>query len=956
MAYSMGGSGSATEALKLPPQSLEAEQSVLGGLMLDNQRWDQVADRISPDDFYRKEHRLIFRAVASLCDASGPADVVTVSEWLEKNGELEAAGGLSYLGQLANNTPSAANIVAYADIVRERAILRNLIRVANNIGNSAYNPEGRNAAELLDYAEKHILDISEQGIHRRGGFLPLKMLLTKAVDRIDQLFRSESPITGVPTGFSDLDAMTSGLQAGDLVIVAGRPSMGKCLVHDSELVMDDGSVVTIGEIFRNHRGRRVGTLLKNQQIARALPSDYVDDSIKPVFEVTTGLGRRIQTTLTHPFLTASGWRPLHELRPDDRIAVPRRLPVFGDETLRECEVKLLAYLMGDGDLTGNTVHFTNSNLQITEEFRQAVDAFGGLSPTLAERRDGIAPSRSVASDRATIATRRKTVAERSECAPAQRPAPVRTMVVSINASPAALACWRQGESVPAGDTFSQFCEISGAQPVRPVPDGIPAVRKNASNALMRWLEDLGVMGRNASEMTLPAVVFRLTAHQQAMFLSRLFATDGWATVPASGQAQIGYRTTSEKLARQLQHLLLRFGVIASLRLHSVRGRDSRCPTWQIDITHAESIRVFARDIGIYGKEEAVAAVVNAAGKCRRQVNAELLPVEVWDRIASAKAELSWPELARRAGVPDSALRGSRHPLSRRQLARVALALGNQELLALAQSDVYWDRIVSIVPAGAKQVYDLTIPDTHNFIANDVCVHNTSLAMNIAENAAVGQKLPVAVFSMEMPGEQLAMRMMSSLGRINAHKVRTGKLDDDDWPRLTSAIGLLADAPMFIDDTPALTPLELRSRARRLKREHGLGLIVVDYLQLMQSPENGENRATEISGITRSLKSLAKELNVPLIAMSQLNRSLEQRPNKRPVMSDLRESGAIEQDADVIFFIYRDEVYNEDSQDKGTAEIIIGKQRNGPTGKVRLTFLGEYTRFENYASGGYDERF
>ena len=460
LAYSIGNSGSASEALRLPPQSLEAEQSVLGGLMLDNHRWEQIADRVASDDFYRKEHRLIFRAVATLCDASSPADVVTVSEWLEKNGELEAAGGLSYLGQLANNTPSAANIVAYADIVRERAILRSLIRAANTIGDSAFNPEGRNAAELLDYAEKHILDISEHGVHRRGGFLPLKALLTKAVDRIDQLFRSDSPITGVPTGFSDLDAMTSGLQAGDLVIVAGRPSMGK----------------------------------------------------------------------------------------------------------------------------------------------------------------------------------------------------------------------------------------------------------------------------------------------------------------------------------------------------------------------------------------------------------------------------------------------------------------------------------------------------------------TSLAMNIAENASVGQKLPVAVFSMEMPGEQLAMRMMSSLGRINAHKVRTGKLDDDDWPRLTSAIGLLADAPMFIDDTPALTPLELRSRARRLKREHGLGLIVVDYLQLMQSPESGENRATEISAITRSLKSLAKELNVPLIAMSQLNRSLEQRPNKRPVMSDLRESGAIEQDADVIFFIYRDEVYNEDSQDKGTAEIIIGKQRNGPTGKVRLTFLGEYTRFENYASAGYEDQF
>ena len=445
----------AAETLKVPPQSVEAEQSVLGGLMLDGQAWDRIADKITSDDFYRKEHRLIFSAIGALIEAGSPADVVTVSEWLEKNNELQNTGGLSYLASLANNTPSAANIGAYANIVRERAILRNLIHTATRIAGSAYSPEGRNAADILDFAERSIFDISEQGAHRRGGFAPIKTLLTKAVDRIDALFRSESAITGVPTGFKDLDDMTSGLQAGDLVIVAGRPSMGK----------------------------------------------------------------------------------------------------------------------------------------------------------------------------------------------------------------------------------------------------------------------------------------------------------------------------------------------------------------------------------------------------------------------------------------------------------------------------------------------------------------TSLAMNIAESAALGSKLPVAIFSMEMPGEQLAMRMMASLGRINAHKVRTGKLEDDDWPRLTHAIGLLAEAPMFIDDTPALTPLELRTRARRLKREHGLGLIVVDYLQLMEAPESGENRATEISGITRSLKGLAKELGVPVVALSQLNRSLEQRPNKRPVMSDLRESGAIEQDADVIFFIYRDEVYNEDSQDKGTAEIIIGKQRNGPTGKVKLTFLGEYTRFENYTNTG-----
>ena len=207
--------------------------------------------------------------------------------------------------------------------------------------------------------------------------------------------------------------------------------------------------------------------------------------------------------------------------------------------------------------------------------------------------------------------------------------------------------------------------------------------------------------------------------------------------------------------------------------------------------------------------------------------------------------------------------------------------------------------------------------------------------------------------MEMSGDSLAMRLMSSLGRIDQHKVRTGKLDDEDWPRMTSAVSMLSEAPLFIDDTPALSPAELRARARRLTREHGqLGLIVVDYLQLMQVPGTKENRTQEVSEISRNLKALAKELNVPILALSQLNRSLEQRGDKRPVMSDLRESGSLEQDADMIMFIYRDEVYNENTTDKGIAEIIIGKQRNGPIGKVRLTFLGRYTRFENFTNNDF----
>ncbi len=447
------------EQLRVPPHSLQAEQSVIGGLMLDNSTWDQVADRVSAEDFYRREHQLIFSVIGALADEQKPFDVVTLAEELERREQLEDVGGLPYLAALAEDTPSAANIRAYADIVREHSVTRQLIRVGTEIAESGFRPEGRKVAQLLDEAENKVFQIAEQR-HKEGeGFQSIKSLLVKTVDRIDELYGKDDPITGLSTGFDDFDKMTSGLQPADLIIVAGRPSMGK----------------------------------------------------------------------------------------------------------------------------------------------------------------------------------------------------------------------------------------------------------------------------------------------------------------------------------------------------------------------------------------------------------------------------------------------------------------------------------------------------------------TTFAMNMAENVAIKSGLPVAVFSMEMPGEALTMRMISSLGRIDGYRIRTGQLEDDEWPRLTSTVNILSQAQLFIDDTAALSPTDLRARARRLMREQGqLGLIVIDYLQLMQVPGGGENRTNEISIISRSLKALAKELNVPVIALSQLNRSLEQRPNKRPIMSDLRESGAIEQDADLVVFIYRDEVYNPESEQKGMAEIIIGKQRNGPIGTVHLTFLGQFTKFENYINPVYGD--
>ena len=443
--------------LKLQPQSIEAERSVIGALLISSDSWDGVAEVVAAADFYRPEHRAIFRQIALLVDRGEPVDVVTVSDRLLATGELDAAGGHTYLAELAEQTPTASNVRAYAKAVRERSVLRQLINAAQDIASAGFNPEGRSSEELVDEAERLIMQISESG-QKAGGPQGMEGLLKGAIDRIEELYNTGGDITGLTTGFIDLDRMTSGLQPSDLVIVAGRPSMGK----------------------------------------------------------------------------------------------------------------------------------------------------------------------------------------------------------------------------------------------------------------------------------------------------------------------------------------------------------------------------------------------------------------------------------------------------------------------------------------------------------------TSFAMNLVENAALASDRPLMVFSMEMPAEQLVIRMLSSLGRIDQSRVRTGKLEQDDWPKLASATEKLKGTQVFIDDTPALTPTELRSRVRKLVREQGdLGMIMVDYLQLMRVAGSGEGRTAEISEISRSLKAIAKEFKCPVVALSQLNRSLEQRPNKRPVNSDLRESGAIEQDADVIMFIYRDEVYNEDSLDKGVAEIIIGKQRNGPIGSCRLSFQGQFTRFENLARGDYE---
>jgi replicative DNA helicase len=812
MAKNFAGDPSRDQMLERPlPHSADAERAILGAIILDNALVNQSIELLRPDDFYVRAHYHIFRAMISMSERGAEINPILLGEELRREGVLEQVGGITFISELTYGLPHFTNVAAYAKVVKDKSLMRQLVKVANKITSEALEEEDE-AQIILDHAEQMIFALADE--RTRQGFAHVKPVADAILEKIQEMGGRGSVLTGLTTGFTEMDAMTSGLQPSDLIIVAARPSMGKCLAAESEILLADGNVSTIEEIYRE-RNARLLTLGDDFKFRETAPSAFVDDGLKPVFRVTTRLGRSIETTLSHPFLTLDGWQQLFRLKAGDRVAVPRALGVFGVGEMRECEVKLLAYLIGDGGLTSTSPIFTVGKPALREDFESAVAEFGG------------------------VATRAANSADR---------------------------------------TFSLRVRKSKTHPGR-------------TNPLTAWLRGLGVYGCGSRAKFVPAQVFKLRRELVALFLNRLFATDGWASALASGQSQLGFASASERLARQVQHLLLRFGVVASLKRRSVKYRDGRRTAWQLDITDRLSIETFISEIGIHGKESALSAVRLALSRRKYQTNRDLIPVDVWRRLADAKGAESWASLARRAGLKsDTNIHVGRRALSRNRLLSLAGALDSEELSRLATSEVYWDEIVSIEPAGTKQVYDLTIPDTHNFVANDICVHNTSFCLTLAQNAALQSGAVVGVFSLEMSKESLVMRMLCSEGHVDAHRFRNGFLSREEWGRMAGALGRLAETKIYIDDTPGISVLEMRAKARRLAAEQKrLDLIIVDYLQLMSgSSRRVESRQQEVSQISRELKGLAKELNVPLVALSQLSRAPEARTDHRPQLADLRE--------------------------------------------------------------------
>jgi replicative DNA helicase len=876
---------------RLPPQNIEAEEAILGGIMLDPEAISRVSDRLVPEAFYISAHKDIYQAALRLNTQARPTDLLAIAAWLADHDKLERIGGRSKLAALIDRTVSAVNIDALAVLVMEKYLRRQLIKAGNELIQLGYQTETELTA-VLDQAEQKVFGITQE--RTQQGLVHISETLINTFQDIETRHEGIA-LPGIPCGFYDLDAMTSGFQRSDLIIVAGRPAMGKCLQESSEIVLHDGSISTIKEIYHRRQAQLL-TLRNDWRFQFTQPSAFVDDGIKPVFRVTTRLGRHVESTITHPYLTINGWRKLEELQVGDKIAVPRKIDVFGKEPIRESEVKLLAYLIGDGCLTKSAPSFTNSNPLLQADFSEAVANFPGLKVRYLDSQGTRTPSLYVTGDLEFIATHRAIFAQNLKAAMQSQSLAANQIANAIGVSPSSLCMWMQGVCVPQQSKFQKLCQVLQIEPEKLTPHGQAAISRSSKNPLTIWLEELGLWGKDAHAKIIPQVVFKLPKQQLALFLNRLFATDGWATLLTSGQAQLGYSTVSEKLARQVQHLLLRFGIIAALKKRSVKYNDSPRQAWQLDITDAPSIKTFVSQIGIFGKEEALEKVETALALRQYQTNRDLIPHKIWEDIAAAKGSEPWAVLARRAGIKSyTNIHVGKRALSRERLWTLATALENLPLQQLADSDVYWDEIVSIEPIGYQQVYDLTIPETHNFVANDICVHNTSFCLNLAHNIAAANKLAVAIFSLEMSQEQLVQRLLASESGIESGYLRTGRIAQNQWEPLSRAIGNLSEMPIFIDDTPNVSVTEMRSKARRLQAEQGeLGLILIDYLQLMEG--GGDNRVQELSRITRSLKGLSRELHVPVIALSQLSRGVESRTNKRPMLSDLRESGCLTGDS------------------------------------------------------------
>jgi replicative DNA helicase len=800
-----------------PPHSLEAEQSVLGGILLsDRAMYGLVIEEgLKPEDFYRERHRLIYEAMLALYRESEPIDVLTVSEHLRSTGKLEETGGKGAVDELTGGVPGLGGIRRYAQIVREHALMRRLLSTTYEIQASVLNHAAA-PRELVEQAERAMLEVAHDD--RKKDFRTIDEILDDELKKMERLSREHTSLTGTPSGFRDLDEITGGFQPGNLIIIAARPSMGKCCGGSIQIYDPiDGTRRRLDEVVRLHEsGEEVWVVAvgPDLRLRRARVSATYRNGVRPLFRVSTRLGRHTDLTANHPLLTLDGWKRVDELEPGSRIGVPRNLPRPDQPQLMpDHEIVLLAGLIADGSLTQRTPRFTYAEgSAVGHEMRLAANEIGAR----------------------WHATRKSTP----------------------NPNFDAHMC---GDRSPNGNPVKELCRRHG------------------------------IWGKRSDDKFIPDAIFGLGDRQIARFLGILYACDGhiYAT---DRLRQVGYSTISERLARDVQHLLLRLGIVSCIRvLKREVYEGTNTVAREVRITGQAGIERFCNLVDVCGKAPQASRALAGLKAVGNGTNVDTLPVGVWDRVLAVKGDRPWSEVSRAAGHPSNHnwhvhTRG----LSRPQLQKLADWSGDDELGDLATSDLWWDEILSIEPIGEEETFDLTVPVHHNFVADDLIVHNSALVTNMAENASIDHGKPVALFSLEMSESELAQRFVASQARIKGDELRKGRVADAKWPKILEASGRLAAAPLYVDDSSDVGILEIRAKARRLHQQAPLGMIIVDYLQLLRPDGRVESRVEQVGQMSRGLKILARELNVPVIALSQLSRAVESRTDKRPILSDLRE--------------------------------------------------------------------
>lgn len=846
------------------PFSQEAEEAVLGAVLLDPNSFLNVASFLNPDDFFLKRHEYVWLALSRLQERNDPMDYITVSQELRDMTVLDEIGGQAFLTYLVNNTPSSVHAEVYGRLVERASIRRNMLIATDEIRKLALDEE-MPIDKVISEAEQALFTVSDSQVKRE--FVPMWQAVSEYYDEMEKLLAAGAGMIGVPTGFKALDGLLGGFQKSDLIVFAGRPGMGKCVTGDTLIATSKG-MIPIKQLKPSGQGTLddEGGVFYPLEIGVQTPdgikktSHFYDSGIKPTLKITTRAGYSLAGTHHHPVmvLSSSGekiWKKLDELEVGDYIAVQRHAPVWGNCS----KLSEFSYNYNDNLRSTKVPNFADSLDPKLSYIFGLLIGDGGL-------------------------TRKRNVSLSS----------ADQEIINI---------------------FHKWADDMGLN-----------ARYNAgydyritSMVLFAWLENLDVTGY-AHEKKVPSAILNSSQECVKSFLQGLFDTDGHAE---SKRGYLQYVSSSFELANQVHILLLQFGIVSKLTFKPNKKRGA----WSIRIT-GDNARKFYSNIGF--KLD------------RKQSRSKLLP-----EISNVNLDVVpyLPNVEVPYGYKDKYARyfnGSRKPS---YTTLKTISDFQPAVSSLLEPKFYWDEIHKIEDNGLQHCYDLTVPDGHAFVANGIVSHNTSFLLTVALNIArMGAR--VALFTMEMGVEQMVQRLISMETGIRMQQLRTADLSAREHSRFTEAVGRISHLPIFIDDTPGITPIEMRTKCRRLQHEYGLDLVMVDYMQLMSAGSAYQNnRVQEISYISRSLKELAREMNVTVLSAAQLSRAVEQRQDKRPQLSDLRESGSIEQDADAVMFLYRDEVYNpETTEFPNQADVLLSKHRHGPTGTISLYFEKSITKF------------